>query len=125
MTTTIFIQRSLRKVKKEVNNTLLWYDTKNKRMLRFRGGKLNFNYDPQDKNTTVTVEPLYQNKTEWGDNTDDINQWIINHEQDFSLDVVSANDKSFTISYDDDNKKEVEESLNRAGLNYATGSHNR
>jgi len=121
MIVTIFIQRSLRKVKKEIRNTLLWYDTKNKRMLQFHGGKLRYDYDPADRSTHVSVEPLYHTKKEMGDNSDDVNEWISQHSDDFSLDVISAGSSTFTISFDDEMEKEVTRSLDAAGFRYAFG----
>lgn len=96
--------------RKEVKNTLLWYDTKTKKMQKFYGGQLKFSYE--DGETKVAVEKQYITKKGITGNIWQIRQWFDENNDEMKLELVEENPAYlvFAFKYRDDDELESLES---------------
>ena len=78
--------------KVEFVSDLYWYDTDNKKMLTFKGGKLKFDYT---------------NNT----NKNKIKAWFDKNKEEFELEMLNERRGSMTIGFPENVEKDIEDSL--------------
>jgi hypothetical protein len=85
--------------RKEIKTTHLWYDTKTKKMHKFYGGQLKFDYDTETKETKVSVAPLYAFKRGMSANIWQIRQWFSENFDDKVMELVEDATTHLTFAF--------------------------
>jgi len=97
------------KVKVERDHS--WYDTESKKMLNFRGGRLEFDYDPKTKKAIPKVvdHEEYINGTDYPE----IKKWLKTNAAKHGITILEDNGRNVTISIDNSDFDDVREDLYR------------
>lgn len=110
---------------KEIVTEHLWYDIDAKKMLKFTGGQLKFQYDVAARKTKVGVEPLFVKSQILDSDMEDIRKWFNENEDEFGLKMVEDTGRwlTFSFEYDEDDRKEkkigeVEDSMYAKRFDY-------
>lgn len=95
---------------------LSWYDTKNKKMLHFSGGDLEFVYDDKEKRSL----PKVVDRTEKSNtsNYDAVKSWIDHNSDRFDIQVIKHSPKSITIEAPDGYQDDIEQDLHKEKIHF-------
>lgn len=103
-----------KKMKCKIEQEHYWYDAKLKQMLRGRGGRMQFVYNPTQKRSV----PVIVDHAEWvdGNNYSDIKKWVEHNHDKYNFAVESDNGVNVTISVDNTHLDDIQEDLYRHGI---------
>ena len=97
--------------KENIERKLIWFDSQNNKMLEFKGGELKFDYDYKNNKTKVSASTIKTNKTIIENNKIDIQEWVDNNAEEFSLEVINVDERNVVIQFPEKQINIVEESL--------------
>ena len=91
----VYLKSQTKRTKKKLMQPLQWYDTVEKKMLSWTGGKLNFKYDVIEKRVKPFVEDMevigYQN------NYDEVLSWVKKNEDNLDIEILETTPGHFVL----------------------------
>jgi len=117
---TLLISISYQKVKTKdtLNRQLFWYDFETENMNTLIGGELQFDYDFAAEKLKVSAKQVtyvaYKNQS----NEKTVLSWIAENTEEYGLSLLEQQSGLWAVSFDDDKRSEVEDSLYNAHLDY-------
>jgi len=103
-----------KKIRRKVEQDFSWYDTKTKEMLRGRGGRMEFVYNPAEKRSIPVV--VDHEETVDGNDYQDIKKWVEENSDKYDFTVESDNGRNITISVDARHFNDISDDLYRHGI---------
>ena len=98
-----------RKVRQKVEQDFSWYDSKTKKMLRGRGGRMEFVYDPSQKRSIPRI--VDHEEAVNGNDYDDIKKWVKENSDKYNFSIESDDGRNVTISIDTKHFNDIRENL--------------
>ncbi len=110
---------SVRKLSNQ-NRDIFWFDRESKKLVKFNGGCLNFEYSIKEKKLMPVVSELKSPKYEKHNNKESILKWIKLNENLFNMNINAEESSNSFIAIDvlDSEEKLVKDSLDNSKIRY-------
>lgn len=106
---------------KKVENSFLWFDSKENKMKKFSGGKMQFVWDTKEKRLIPKIQDAYEKKWEFSSNKEAVEMWVgdVGRRMGVEVNLEESSNKGLAISVDDADLLSVKYALDRYGIRYS------